>query len=95
MVIRRKNMTERAKFVATARRNFAKTYRNKLLKEHANSVVLVDGNSGDFEVQGMSEPRFRARERLLNRRPDADIVIEHMVGDDFTYSAPATTTHND
>lgn len=95
MVIRRKNMTDRAKFVARARQNFAKNYRNKLLKEHENCVVLVDGRSGDFEVQSASEPRFRARARMLDRRPDADIVIEHMVADDFTYSAPATVVHND
>lgn len=95
MTRERNGKNERAKFVVHAQEFYKRELRDRLIGDYEGCVVLVDGRNEDYEVQSMTEPRFRARARLLKRHPDAEIVVEHIVSDDFTYSAPATVAHDD
>ncbi len=85
------NAEERAKYIKRAHHLFDTKLRDQLIKDHERSVVLIDGRSGDYEIQSMSEPRVRARQRLLARQPDAVIVPEDIVPEGFVYTASGMT----
>ena len=95
MTKERNRKKERAEFVVHAQEFYQRELRDRLIEDYEGCVVLVDGRNEDYEVQSMTEPRFRARARLLKRHPDAEIVVEHIVSDDFTYSAPTTAVWDD
>ena len=95
MTEERNRKKDRAKFVFHAQEFYKRELRDRLIDDYEGCVVLVDGRNEDYEVQRMTEPRFRARARLLKRHPDAEIVVEHIVSDDFSYSAPSTAVHAD
>ncbi len=88
MTIQHQDRAERAKFIARAHQLFDTKLRDQLIKDHERSVVLIDGRSGDYEIQSMYEPRFLATERLRARQPNAVIVPEHIVPEDFAYDVP-------
>ncbi len=90
MTIQSEDRAARAKFIERAHQLFETKLRDQLIKDHERSVVLIDGRSGDYEIQSMYEPRFRATERLLARQPSAVIVPEHIVPEDFAYDVPST-----
>ena len=72
-----------------AREFFEKDLRDRLMEEHEGCAVLIDGRSLDYEVQSRRETRVAARTRLLERQPNARMIIEHLVSDDFAYTAPS------
>ena len=92
MAIQSDEKSERAKFIARAHQLFDTKLRNQLIKDYERCVALVDGRSGDYEIQTMYEPRIDATERLLARRPNAVIVPEHIVPEDFAYDVPVVIT---
>ena len=89
------NAEERAKYIKRAHHLFDTKLRDQLIKDHERSVALIDGRSGDYEIQSMYEPRFVATERLLARQPDAVIFPAHIVPKDFVYSATGMTVLKD
>ena len=92
MTIQNLDRAEREKYIARAHQLFKTKLRDQLIKDHERSVALIDGRSGDYEIQSMYEPRFVARDRLLARQPDAVIVPEHIVPEDFVYHATGGIT---
>ena len=88
MAIQRQDRAQRAKFIEHAHDLFDTKLRDQLIVDHERSVVLIDGRSGDYEIQSMYEPRFVARDRLLARQPNAVIVPEHIVPEGFAYDVP-------
>ena len=87
--------SERTRLINRARRLFENELRDQLLKDHYGSAVLIDGRSGDYEVQTRYEPRHLTRQRLLQRRPDAVVHIEHIVPEDYVYYIPASVLRDE
>ncbi len=63
--------------------------RPELLAEHEGDAIFIDCVSGQYVVQGKKETRFEAEARLLERCPDAEIFMDHIVSDEFAYGLPA------
>ena len=72
-----------------AREFFDRELKDRLMPVHEGCAVLIDGRSLDYEVQSRFEARAKARARLLDRQPDARIMVERVVGSDFAYTAPS------
>lgn len=92
MTLQSQDRAERAKFIIRAHKFFDTKLRDQLIEDHERCVVLIDGRSGDYEIQSRYEPRISATERLLARQPNAVIVPEHIVSEDFAYDVPVVIT---
>ena len=66
--------------------------RPELLADHEGDAIFIDCVSGQYVIQGKRETRFEAEARLLERCPDAEIFMDHIVSDEFAYSLPAMTS---
>ena len=84
--------SERTKLIESAMRLFETELRDRLIEDYYGSTVLIDGRSGDYEVQSRYEPRWKTSKRLLERRPDAVVHIEHIVPKDYVYDLSGSIT---
>jgi hypothetical protein len=74
MVVQRRQST-RQRVARLGRAMYAKRVRRRVRGERKGRVVALDVHSGDFEV---GDSVLEAAERLLERRPDAEVWLERV-----------------